>query len=117
MGFPLARLCALKAGDGLLADALYANYWLIAELAAAGVDVVLRQHGSRKSDFRRGQRLGPRDPLVHWPRPAHKPQWMSRAQYRAVPQQLTLRDPRAVSKAQLGKLYQRLGYLPNPARD
>jgi hypothetical protein len=121
LGLSRTLLGALGAGDVLLADALYANYWLIAELAAAGVDVVLRQHGSRRTDFRRGQRLGTRDHVVHWPRPAHVPEWMSRAQYRAMPEQITLRevkvggrvlvttlrDPRAVSKTQLDKLYQR----------
>jgi hypothetical protein len=114
-------LGALKAGDVLLADALYANYWLIAELTAAGVDVVLQQHGSRRTDFRRGQSLGVRDHVVQWPKPAQVPAWMSRAQYRAVPDELTLRevqvggrvlvttlrDARDVPKAQLGALYQR----------
>jgi hypothetical protein len=113
-------LGALKAGDVLLADALYANYWLIAELTAAGVDVVLQQHGSRRTDFRRGQSLGVRDHVVQWPEPAQMPAWMSRAQYRAVPDQLTLRevqvggrvlvstlrDARDVPKAQLGALDQ-----------
>lgn len=121
LGLSRTLLRALNSGDVLLADALYANYWLIAELAAAGVDVVLRQHGSRHTDFRRGQRLGTRDHVVHWMRPAHRPEWMSRAQYRAMPERLllrevkvdgrvlvtTLRDPRVVPKAQLGKLYQR----------
>ena len=125
LGLSRTLLGSLGAGDVLLADALYANYWLIAELIAAGVDVVLRQHGSRRTDFRRGQRLATRDHVVHWPRPAHVPDWMSRAQYRAIPEQITLRevkvdgrvlvttlrDPRAVSKAQLGKLYQRRWHI------
>src|SRR5690606_29965055 len=54
-------LKGLSAGDVLLADALYANYWTIAAMVGAGVDVVLRQNGSRRTDFRRGQRLGMRD--------------------------------------------------------
>lgn len=120
LGLSRTLLGALAPGDVLLADALYANYWLIAELIAAGVDLVLRQHGSRRTDFRRGVPLGARDHVVHWPRPAYRPQWMSRAQYRAMPEQLTLRevkvnggvlvttlrDPRTVSKTQLGALYQ-----------
>ncbi len=110
---------ALAPGDVLLADALYANYWLIAELAAAGVDVVLQQHGSRHTDFRRGRSLGVRDHVVQWSKPEHVPSWMSRAQYRAVADTLTLREvhvggrvlvttlTRTVSKTQLGALYQR----------
>jgi hypothetical protein len=114
-------LGALAAGDVLLADALYANYWLIAELSAAGVDVVLQQHGSRHTDFRRGLRLGVRDHVVQWCKPAQVPAWLSRARYRALPEQLTLRevrvggrvlvttlrDARAVPKAELGALYRR----------
>lgn len=114
-------LSALGAGDVLLADALYASYWMIVELTAAGVDVVLQQHGARRTDFRRGQPLGLRDHVVRWRKPAHVPAWMSRAQYRAVPEELTLRevevggrvlvttltDHRAVAKGQLGALYQR----------
>lgn len=63
--------------------------------------------------------------MVHWPKPAHVPHWMSRAQYRAMPEQLTLRevqvhgrvlvttlhDPRSVSKAQIGALYQRRWHI------
>jgi hypothetical protein len=111
----------LNAGDVLLADALYANYWTIAALVAAGVDVVLRQNGSRCTDFRRGQRIGVRDHVVQWTKPAHVPPWMSRTQYRAVPEQIalrevriggrvlvtTLRDARDVPKEELGALYQR----------
>lgn len=125
LGLSRTLLGALQAGDVLLADALYANYWLIAELTVAGVDVVLRQHGSRRTDFRRGESLGTRDHVVHWPRPAHVPEWMSRAQYRAMPERLTLRevkvdgrvlvttlrDPRVVSKTQLGELYQRRWHI------
>src|SRR5690606_24884969 len=48
-------------GAVMLADALYCNYFLIAALARAGVDVLFEQNGSRITDFRRGTRLGARD--------------------------------------------------------
>lgn len=85
-------LPAFNEGDVLLADALYANYWFVADLLAAGVDFVLEQHGSRVTDFRRGERLGARDHLVHWVKPAGVPKWMSRERYRAYPSQLRLRE-------------------------
>lgn len=85
-------LGALSAGEVLLADALYANYWFIADLLAAGVDVVLRQHGSRRTDFRRGERLAHRDHAVLWEKPRSVPAWMSRKRYHAYPQQLRLRE-------------------------
>jgi Transposase DDE domain len=84
-------LAAFEAGDVLLADALYANYFMVAALAAIGVDVVLEQHGARRTDFRRGQRLGSRDHRVHWPRPV-RPAWMSREAHEAFPRDLLMRE-------------------------
>ncbi len=114
-------LDTLRPGDVLLADALYCSYFLIATLQAAGVDVLFEQHGSRITDFRRGQAVGRRDHVVGWSKPAMRPAWMSRAQYRAFPEQLSVReasvdgqvlvttmlDARAVRKAELAALYAR----------
>ena len=69
----------------MLADALYCNYWLIATLMARGVDVLFEQNGARITDFRRGQSLGTRDHLVHWPKPAMRPNWMTPQQYDEFP--------------------------------
>lgn len=88
-------LSSFNAGDVLLADALYANYWLIADLLAMGVDFVFEQHGSRITDFRRGERLGARDHRVEWVKPANVPRWMSRERYRAYPPQIRVREVRA----------------------
>lgn len=112
-------LGAFAPQDLLLADALYANYWFIADLLEAGVDVVMRQHGSRVTEFRRGQHLAPRDHLVRWEKPKSKPAWMSRERYHAYPSQLRLREARvggrilvtslldaqATPKQALGELY------------
>lgn len=108
------------AGDVLLADALYCNYFLIARLQALGVDVVLEQHGSRSTDFRRGERLGVRDHLVCWEKPKTRPQWMSQQEYAAFPTQLKVREarvgarvlvttllkPREVCKTEINNLYE-----------
>ena len=118
-------LGAFNAADVLLADALYANYWFVADLLAAGVDVVLRQHGSRRTDFRRGERLGHRDHLVRWEKPRNVPAWMSRERYRAYPPQLHLRearvggrilvtsllDARVTPKQALGELYEKRWHI------
>ena len=118
-------LGAFQAADLLLADALYANYWFIADLLAAGVDVVLRQHGSRRTDFRRGERLDHRDHVVCWEKPKTVPAWMSRERYRAYPPQLRLRearvggrvlvtsllDARATPKQALAELYQKRWHI------
>lgn len=109
------------AGDVMLADALYCNYFLIARLQALGVDVLFEQHGSRTTDFRRGERLGARDHLVCWSKPKMRPEWMSRQEYAAAPAQLNVREVqvgsrvlvttmlshRAVCKGELGALYER----------
>jgi len=112
-------LGALGAGEVLLADALYANYWFVADLLAAGVEVVLRQHGSRRTDFRRGERLAHRDHLVCWQKPRSVPAWMNPERYAHYPAQLRLRevqvggriivssllDARLTPKQVLGELY------------
>ena len=108
-------------GDVMLADALYCNYFLIATLMGAGVDVLFEQNGSRITDFRRGQSLGTRDHIVHWPKPAARPQWMTPEQYADFPDKITVRevkvahqvlvttllDHRKVSKDDLSALYAR----------
>jgi hypothetical protein len=56
-------LDTLERGDLLLGDAYFATYFLLCALVARGIDAVFEQNGARQltTDFRRGQRLGPRD--------------------------------------------------------
>jgi hypothetical protein len=110
---------AFSPGDVMLADAFYCNYFLIAALQSMGVDVLFAQHGARITDFRRGERLGPRDHRVLWPKPKARPEWMSRQDYAQFPEELTLREvkvgkkvlvttflcPRKVCKTALGQLF------------
>ena len=110
-----------RPGDVMLADALYCNYFLIATLMGAGVDVLFEQNGARITDFRRGQSLGPRDHIVRWPKPAARPGWMTPEQYARFPNEITVRevkvgrqvlvttmlDHRKVSKDALWALYLR----------
>ena len=81
-----------RPGEIVLADRFHCSSWAIAALTARGVDVVLRLHQARVADFRRGSRLGREDHLVTWTKPAHVPGWMSRAEYEAMPAQLTVRE-------------------------
>lgn len=112
---------ALSSGDVMLADAFYCNYFLIATLLAAGVDALFEQNGARITDFRRGKALGQRDHLVHWPKPKVRPPWMTKEQYEAFPDGVTVRevkvdgqilvttmlDHRRVRKSALSELYGR----------
>ena len=114
-------LTALCAGDVLLGDALYCDYFTIAMLQAAGVDLVFEQNGARITDFRRGQTLGKRDHVVRWPKPRMRPLWMTAQQYASFPEHITVRelrvdgavlvttmlDARKVCKAELAELYAR----------
>ena len=92
LGLVRAMLEGFSAGDVMLADALYCNYFLIATLIGAGVDVLFEQNGSRITDFRRGQSLGTRDHLVYWPKPAARPAWMTPEQYAQFPDEIRVRE-------------------------
>jgi hypothetical protein len=119
LGLLRSIVAAFSAGDVMLADALYCNYFLIATLQAAGVEVLFEQNGARITDFRRGQRLGTRDHLVRWPKPRIRPEWMTQEHYDSFPDEITVRevqvdgqilvttmlDQRRVGKAELSKLY------------
>ena len=110
---------AFSPGDVMLADAFYCNYFLIATMIAAGVDVLFEQNGARHTDFRRGTSLGPRDHRVNWVKPKSRPDWMTEQQYAELPGELTVREvrvdgqilvttllnPRQVSKSALDQLY------------
>lgn len=111
---------SFEAGDVMLADALYCNYFLIAMLLERDVDVVFKQNGARITDFRRGWQLDTRDHIVFWPKPA-RPEWMTPEQYARMPEDLMLREAkvghqvlvttmvsaRDISKAELSQLYAR----------
>lgn len=112
---------AFSPGEVMLADAFYCNYFLIAALIAAGVDVLFEQNGARITDFRRGKTLGKRDHRVNWPKPKARPEWMTPEQYRSFPDQITVREVkvdgqvlvttmlerRKVPKRELAELYAR----------
>jgi len=83
----------LAAGDILLADRYFSGWCDIALLRMQDIDVVVRKHQLRRTDFRMGRRLGKDDHLVIWVRPP-RPKWMSPEQYATLPEALTLREVR-----------------------
>lgn len=114
-------LDTLERGDLLLGDAFYATYFLLCALRERGIDALFEQNGARgrTTDFRRGQRLGPRDHLIVLSKPTIKPHWMSQADYDNAPHSLTVRElacggktlvttllcPKQADKAALKSLY------------
>ena len=107
-----------KPGDVMIADRLLTSGFTIARQQQLGVDVVMRQHQTRHTDFRRGTRLGTRDHVVQWDRLA-RPNWMDETIYADMPTTLTLRevrvggwtfvttflDAKSVSKKELTEIY------------
>jgi hypothetical protein len=83
----------LRDGDVVLADRYFSGWFDIALLKQRQVDIVVRKHQLRATDFRTGRRLGPDDHLVCWNRP-QRPDWMTREQYDTLPSSLTVREVR-----------------------
>jgi putative transposase len=71
---------SLKADEVIVGDRYFCSWFMLALLRQRGVDFVVRMHHRRKFDFRRGQRLGPKDHIVSWRRP-QRPDWMSQDVY------------------------------------
>ena len=84
------KLCP---GDVVIADRYFAGYFGIARLSQQGVDILIRQHQRRHTDFRRGRRLGKRDHVVTWARP-QRPSWMYQATYATMPESMVVRELR-----------------------
>lgn len=83
----------LAEDDVILADRYFSGWCDIVLPWQRGIDIVVRKHQLRRTDFRMGERLGKDDHLVSWPRP-QRPEWMSKEEYATLPGQLTLREVR-----------------------
>jgi hypothetical protein len=83
---------SLEQGTLLVGDAIYCVYAELTLLAAREVDFVLPQNNERRTDFRRGTRLGRRDHIVTWTKPGRRPERLSQAEWAAVPETLRVRE-------------------------
>ena len=84
-------LGTFQPNDVVVFDRYFCSYMMLALLWRQGVHVCVRLHHCRRSDFRRGRRLGPNDHLITWTRP-QRPTWMTPEQYAQIPKTLTLRE-------------------------
>ena len=84
----------LEAKDVLLVDRLFCSFQDLATLRAQKVDVVVRQHASRRTDFRRGKWLGTLDHIVVWKRPKFSHQRFDVATWESLPEQMEVRELR-----------------------
>lgn len=80
-----------KKGDVALGDCYYASYFLMAMLIKMEVDAIFPIHASRDCDFRKGEKLGEKDHIVKWIRPA-KPEWMDQETYDNTPAEISIRE-------------------------
>ncbi len=90
----------MERGDLLVGDACYATYVLLCTVRELGIDAVFEQYGARqrRTDFRCGQRLGPRDHLIVLHKPTIKPDWMTQADDDQAPATLRARELRTGGK-------------------
>lgn len=86
-----------EPGDIMLADRYFASFFLVSEMKQQGVDVLFEQHGARITDFRYGQKLGTRDHIVKWTKPA-RPTYMSKEQYELYPKEIEIREVKVGGK-------------------
>ena len=84
----------MKAESILLGDRSFASYFGIAQLLQRQMDGVFRMHQRRKIDFRRGRCLGVTDHLVRWQKPRDRPEWMDKATYALMPDEMVVRELR-----------------------
>jgi len=82
-----------RPGDVALGDRGFCSYADIARLLERGVESVFRIF-NREVDFRRGRRLGKDDHIVTWLKPTTRPRGMTRREFAALPETLTVRELR-----------------------
>ena len=82
----------LQPDDVVLADSAFGTYVDLALVQAARADGVFRKHHARKTDFRRGKKLGIGDHIVTWSRPRTRPRAMSPEDFSGLPETLRVRE-------------------------
>jgi len=85
---------AFNEADIAVLDRCYGSFLMIALLMQQNTDVCARMHQNRKTDFRRGKRLGKHDHLVEWTKPKQRPEWMDEETFQQIPETITLREIR-----------------------
>lgn len=81
---------ALAPQDIVIYDRAAGHFVACATLTARGVDLISRVH-TRKPDWRRGQRLGPDQRLVVWPKTRQQSAYLDAERWDELPAQITVR--------------------------
>src|SRR5262245_26447010 len=93
LGMLRTLLAVFLPGDVVVGDRLMCAWTEMVMLKQRGVESVFRFTSHRKTDFRRGKRLGKGDHVVAWPKP-QKPRTIDRQAYDALPPLLMVRECR-----------------------
>jgi hypothetical protein len=110
----------LDKNDLLLGDRYYTTFAISYLLIQQGTSFVFRQSPNVKTDFKKGNRLGDKDHLIHNKKPSRKPVWMTKEAYAELPAELLTREfavkgtvyvtslleSKIYSKKELAKLYE-----------
>ncbi len=87
-------ISSISKDELLLADRYYCTWAIIALLQQQGSHFLVQNHVQRKPDFRMGKKLGKKDHLVEWKKPKRKPEWITAADYNALPEIIIIREVR-----------------------
>lgn len=81
---------SLRRGDLFVADSYHCTYWLVAMYMKLGVQVVMKNNHKRDDDPIGATRFCETERTIKWVR-ASCPKWMSKAEYRKVPELIEMR--------------------------
>jgi hypothetical protein len=83
---------SIAPNDLLLADRYYCTWAIIALMKQQDSHMLVQNHAQRKPDFSLGQQLAAKDHLVEWKKPKRKPDWLSQDDYKALPNEILIRE-------------------------
>ena len=78
--------------DILVGDRAFCAYADIAAIKNLDCDAVFRKHQSRTTSMRKGKIIGDCDKLITWNKPNKCPKGLSKNEFEALPQTITLRE-------------------------
>ncbi|MCC5613760.1 IS4 family transposase [Nostoc sp. CHAB 5836] len=82
----------LKPNDVLVGDRAFCAYADIFTIKKLNCDAVFRKHQSRTTTMRKGNIVGDCDKLVTWYKPKSCPKGLSKDEFDALPQTITIRE-------------------------
>ncbi len=103
-------ISSISKDELLLADRYYCTWPIIALLQQQGSRFLVQNHVQRKPDFRIGKKLGEKDHLIEWKKPKRKPDWITAADYNALPEIIIIREVRVKGRVYVTTLFDERKY-------